>query len=162
MFYFAYGSNMNSKRMSNACKNGKYKFLEKYKLKDYRFEYNGHSQTWDGPTGDVIEESSRQVLGILYEIDELCKTELDISEGYREKREMSLNIYKCIDVLVTSVDDKDEKPALTYAHVKIRKKEILNCKYKDIIIDGARERGLHEDYIANHLDVKCREIEHKK
>ncbi len=154
---------MNGKEMSEDCNNQGYKVLGKGKLAGYRFEYNGHSNRWDGPAGDVVKSGADEsVWGVLYEIDKNCRSCLDESEGYQEDRVISKNTYIPIEVTIVFSNSKSKEEqtreilAFTYVHVNTGKKKELNCEYKKVVITGARNFDLPEDYISSYLDVECR------
>lgn len=89
MKYFAYGSNMNEKRMTDRGVN----FLSKEKgtLKGYRFIINKKSQKIPGiGFANIIKDKNSEVEGILYEVKTEDILKLDKFEGYPKhyRREM--------------------------------------------------------------------------
>lgn len=157
MLYFAYGSKMNIKKMDKVCGNSNYKIIGVCKLLGFRFENNEHSKTWNGPAGDIVESKNDFVLGVLYEINNPCRPSLDKSEGYQKDRLRPKNTYEPIDItkFLNDCSERNGEEVFTYKHANIYKVGGLNCKYKQIIIDGARQHTLSEDYISNFLDIPC-------
>ncbi len=152
---------MNTEQMDKVCGNEGYRMISKCKLLGFRFEYNGHSKTWSGPAGDIVKSKSDFVWGVLYEIDNKCKPSLDKSEGYQENRPRTQNTYEPTDVtrFINDCDRQYENSdVFTYNHVSIQKKKELSCDYKKVVIGGARQHQLPEDYISRFLDVPCVEI----
>jgi len=66
MYYFAYGSNMNHKQMKLRCPGSKFK--KKVYLAGYKFVYDGYSNTWNGPVGNIIKSKNSKVWGGLFKI----------------------------------------------------------------------------------------------
>ena len=161
MLYFAYGSKMDTKQMDKACGSGCYEILAKCKLRGYRFEYNGHSRCWNGPAGDIVESKDNFVWGVLYKIDEICRSKLYISEGFKEDRSRDENTYVKIDITnsIYDCDKQYEKDKIfTFQHVKTESKKELNCKYKEVVLCGARQHELPKDYINEFLDKQCTDL----
>ena len=87
MYYFAYGSNMSSKRLNARIKATKYANgkLLKHKLKFHKISKDGSGKCDAFETGD----SNDFVLGVVYEIDKNDLEQLDRFEakgkGYERK-----------------------------------------------------------------------------
>ncbi len=142
MLYFAFASNMNQAQMKRWCPASR--FLKTVILEGFRFVYDGFSVTWDGAVGDIVRSEAERVWGALYEITERDRLTLDAFEGYPrsyDHREVEVkdgdrNVYRAMTYLRTG-------RALGKPHPD----------YEKIVIDGARECGLPEEYIDKALRV---------
>ncbi|MEJ5173377.1 MAG: gamma-glutamylcyclotransferase family protein [Hydrogenothermaceae bacterium] len=140
MYYFAYGSNMNLKQMERRCPSAK--FSKRAYLQGYRFVYDGYSAVRNGPVANIVEDKDSIVWGVLFEIDEDCRNRLDSYEGYPD----------CYDRKVIKVKDDEgmEYEALVYLR-KPRPEGEPSKVYRNIVLEGARECGLPEDYIMESI-----------
>lgn len=142
MLYFAYASNMNQAQMKRWCPASR--FLKAVLLRGFRFVYDGFSVTWDGAVGNMVASDTESVWGALYEITERDRLTLDAFEGYPrsyehkevEVRDRDGNVYRAMTYVRTG-------RALGKPHPD----------YERIVIDGAKESGLPEDYVDKSLRV---------
>lgn len=145
MLYFAYGSNMSSKRLESRLNSVKLKTVAKLNRHNLKF----HKRSTDGSGKcdiDLTEDEDDVVYGVLYEIEESDKTELDsvegLGSGYEEKQ-----------VSVTALDGETFIATTYYAtHTDPSVKPYE--WYKEHVLRGAREHGLPTDYIAMIDDVE--------
>jgi gamma-glutamylcyclotransferase (GGCT)/AIG2-like uncharacterized protein YtfP len=140
VYYFAYGSNMNHEQMKKRCENAK--FIERGYIENYDFVYDGYSSYRKGAVGNIIPCEGSIVFGALWEISEDDLKNLDRYEGYPYVYNRKLMIVK---------DDK----GLEYnAWVYLREPQEIGMpskEYHDIVIMGAKECNLPEDYINKKL-----------
>jgi len=145
MLYFAYGSNLDWKRMKNRCPS--VEFYCKVSLPDYRIEFTRKSSKLGCGVVDIIWDENNKVYGVVYKIDEEDSGRLDKSEGYVPQRD--INCYKRIEIMVVEEDNK-EKPIIAYTY-EVVKKEFGKYKpskeYKNLIVTGAKYWKLPKDYI---------------
>jgi len=142
VLYFAYASNMNQAQMKRWCPASR--FLKAVLLRGFRFVYDGFSVTWDGAVGNMVASDTESVWGALYEITERDRLTLDAFEGYPrsyehkevEVRDRDGNVYRAMTYVRTG-------RALGKPHPD----------YERIVIDGAKESGLPEDYVDKSLRV---------
>lgn len=140
MLYFAYGSNMNHDQMRHRCKGAK--FIAKAYLENYAFVYDGYSSARYGAVANIIPEEGIVVWGGLWEIGDDDLTRLDSYEGYPFS-------YDRKDVVV-----KDEAGREYHAFLYFRKHRNPGTPsdyYRSVVIEGARDCGLSEDYIDENL-----------
>lgn len=144
--YFGYGSNMNFKQMQNRCP--KYKFIDKAYLEYYKFVYDGYSDKRKGPVANVIKDDRNRVWGGIFEITlkELCH--LNCKEGFYNKND-TRNSYDR-DFFRFYFENNEPYCAFIY-HRKSKKISTPSEEYRNIIIEGARNCNLPEDYIKNNL-----------
>ena len=140
MLYFAYGSNLNHKQMNCRCRDNK--FIKKVYLDNYTFVYDGYSNEWKGAVANILKSADNIVWGGLYEISKSDLENLDRYEGFPNsynKEELKVkddqgNIYKVITYFRTG-----------------EKIGIPSDKYKKIIIDGAKDCNLPDNYVKKNL-----------
>ena len=142
MLYFAFASNMNHAQMERWCPASR--FLRAAFLPGFRFVYDGFSVTWDGAVGNVVRSETESVWGALYEITERDRLTLEAFEGYPRS-------YDRRDVEVKDRGGKAYR-ALTYLRTG-RPLGKPHPDYERIVIDGAKECGLPDEYIDRALRV---------
>ncbi len=142
MRYFAYASNMNQAQMKRWCPSSR--FLKAARVEGFRFVYDGFSLAWGGPVGNIVPSAAESVWGALYEITERDRLTLDAFEGYPRSYE-----HREVEVL-------DRQGAIDRAMTYFRTGRSLGKPHPDyerIVIDGARECGLPDEYIDAALRV---------
>ena len=142
MLYFAFASNLHQGQMKRWCPASR--FLKAAVLEGYRFVYDGFSVTWDGAVGNIVKSDSEHVWGALYEITERDRLTLDAFENYPRD-------YDHRDVEVRDRDGKVYR-AMTYFRTG-RPLGKPHPDYERIVIDGAKECGLPDEYIDRALRV---------
>ena len=81
MYYFAYASNLNRKRMLDCCPDNQPKSIAT--LPNYKLIFVGWSRKRRGGVATIKRFSGEKVLGAIYEISEQCLRQLDRDEeGY--------------------------------------------------------------------------------
>lgn len=142
MKYFAYASNMNQAQMQRWCPASR--FVKAVLLGGYRFVYDGFSVTWDGAVGNIVKSETEKVWGALYEITERDRLTLDAFEGYPRS-------YEHVEIEVRDRDGNVSQ-AMTYLRTG-RALGKPHPDYERIVIDGAKECGVPEEYIDKALRV---------
>jgi gamma-glutamylcyclotransferase len=142
VFYFAYASNMNLAQMKRWCPASR--FFKTVLLDGFRFVYDGFSVPWDGAVGNVIKAKGEGVWGALYEITESNRLTLDAFEGYPRA-------YDRRDVEVKDQDGNVYR-AMTYFRTG-RALGKPHPDYEKVVLDGAKECALPEDYVDRNLRV---------
>ncbi|MFC1513449.1 gamma-glutamylcyclotransferase family protein [candidate division KSB1 bacterium] len=140
ILFFAYGSNMSHSQMNESCPGSK--FIKRAILKDYKFVYDGNSDKGAGASGNIVKSKNSKVYGGLFEISEQNLAELDKGDGYAEN-------YDRIEVEVKD-DENISYEAFVYFR-KWKRKGKPHPLYRKIVIMGARDCGLSEEYIADNL-----------
>jgi len=137
MLYFAYGSNMNSKRMLDRG----VKFLKKEIgfLYDYKFIIN--KKSYKNPNigyANIIKKKNSIVEGILYTINEYDIKKLDKYEGYPKHYDKKIldiisnnNIVKSITYIANKnwITNKQLKTTKDYKNHILEGKDILSKEY---------------------------------
>lgn len=97
----------------------------------------------------VEMKKAASVWGVLFEISDSDLKSLDRNEGYMPDREKSKNSYCREDIFVRLRDGTDRK-CLTYFANPQEGEHKPNAEYKKLIVDGATENSLPEDYEPIH------------
>ena len=142
MLYFAYASNMNQAQMKRWCPASR--FIKVVCLEGHRFVYDGYSVPWDGAVGNIVTSETEKVWGVLYDITSRDRLTLDAFEGYPRS-------YERKDVEVKDRDGNVHR-AMTYCRTG-RAVGKPHPDYEKVVLDGAKECGLPEDYIDKTLRV---------
>jgi hypothetical protein len=148
MYYFAYGSNMSSRRLWQRL--GSARAVAVARLPRHRLCW--HKQGRDGSgkcdaahTGDP----GHAVLGVLYDVAAAQRALLDCVEGVGAG-------YEAIDVGLL-LDTGSSVAAFTYRATLIDADTLPFHWYKTHVLRGAREHGLPEEYIARLEAVPSRD-----
>jgi cation transport regulator ChaC len=137
-FYFAYGSNLSTGQINDRIKYVHNQY--KAKLSNYSFVYNKKST--DGTSKANLEKIDGAVTwGLCYEID---RYQFDYL-----KKNYELG-YDVIEVWVDS-DSMGKIMAKTFISKSLTE-AYPSSKYVDVIVTGARENQLPDDYIATSLN----------
>jgi gamma-glutamylcyclotransferase len=138
--YFAYGSNLAPRIMEEWCPGADY--LGPARLDGFRLAFLRRSTRWKAGAADVIEQDGHAVWGALYavgedEIDALDAKEFVAASGYR-RREVVVH------------HDGSPVAAATYEVVdKADDEQTPNAEYLALMLEGATERGLPEEWIEH-------------
>lgn len=142
MLYFAYASNMNHAQMKERSPGGR--FLKPVILEGYRVVYDGFSVSRQGATANIVKSASESVRGGLFEITEKDKLSLDSHEGYPKEYNRKV------------VEVKDAQGNAYEAMTYFRPARALgkpHPEYERIILEGAKDCGLSDDYVDKYLRV---------
>ena len=137
--YFAYGSNLASRVIEAWCPGAR--FVGPARLDGFRLAFLRRSSRWKAGAADVVEAPGHAVWGALYavtraELEALDRKEFVADSGYRRRT-------------VTVLLDGDEQRAATYEVVDKAHDELSpRSDYLALMLEGAHERGLPPDWIA--------------
>ncbi|MBZ0159752.1 gamma-glutamylcyclotransferase family protein [Candidatus Methylomirabilis sp.] len=137
MLYFAYGSNMERVLLKRLCPKGK--FVAAAVLSDYALTFCGNSPIWGGGTANILERPGRQVEGVVWEIGEAERKALDEYEGFPD-------LYLRQEVQVRTHSGKIIA-AFAYIMGNPGRETPPSKRYKQLLINGAEEHGLSDEYI---------------
>lgn len=129
MYYFAYASNLNKKRMQSLCPDSQPKFVAV--LPNYKMVFTGWSRTYHGGLATIKSFRGEKVRGAIYEVTDACLRKLDKWEtGY-----IRLNV---------TVFDEDNQPvqAITYIKSGQLEETMPSKEYGEIIRQGYRDWGI--------------------
>ncbi|KAL1130381.1 hypothetical protein AAG570_013319 [Ranatra chinensis] len=148
--YFAYGSNLSSKRIHINNPTATRKCIGM--LKGFRLDFNNWSKRWGGHCATIVPDLNEDVWGAVWEINSCNMPDLDRQEGVER------NIYKVLDVTVKT-DTNEELLCRSYQLCSLPDNRIpfeqrLPSKiYLGTILQGANECGLPEHYIKKLMSI---------
>jgi len=140
MYYFAYGSNMSFKQMRKRCPGNQ--FVGRAKLFGYKFVYDGHSSARSGAVANIIKSDKVTVWGALFEVNDECIKNLDRYEGYPTSYQR--------ESMVVEDEQGSKYEALIYLR-EPREEGAPSNEYRAILLEGARDCGLPEEYINGFI-----------
>ena len=138
---FAYGSNMAASEMEAWCPEARFAGIAR--LPNHRLALLRRSIRWGGGAVDIVHAAGDDVWGALYELPDGMLDGLDGKEGegwaYRRTavevehggRRVAAEAYEVLE------KEPDEVPPTR--------------QYAELLLYGARERGLPEEYVARLL-----------
>lgn len=156
--YFAYGSNLSSERIK--VQNPSAVAVGPALLEDYKLDFNFHSKRWHGAPATIQAEPGSQVYGVLWKLHLDNLSSLDNQEGVKSK------IYNRFQVEVRTLKDgvlsQEKSSAFSYQLHPDRctstgKDKQPSKVYLNVMLNGARENQLPQDYIK-----KLEAIEHNR
>jgi hypothetical protein len=155
MWYFAYGSNLNIRAVSEWCrhythrvpamKNGRAGILN-----NYRLCFPVFSEYWGGGIADIVYDPGKYVAGALFDLTETDLAILDAKVIRKlDPTGKEVGIYKRIDVSVNPMGGTELVNAVTYQGVSVDRFSIPPSQhYMDLVIQGAYAFGLSMMWIA--------------
>jgi hypothetical protein len=155
MWYFAYGSNLNSRAVAEwarhfghrppSLKTGKSAVLD-----NYRLCFPIYSEYWGGGIADIVYDPGKYVAGVLFDLSEDDLVTLDHKVGRRlDNAGKEIGIYKRTDVKVSPLGKGGPVNAMTYQGVNAERYQIPPTKhYMDLLVQGAYSFGLSIMWIS--------------
>ncbi len=144
--YFAYGSNLNHKQMTQRCPDARLKC--KAYLKNYKLDFTKYSLKRDGGVADIIPSIHSCVWGAVWEVSELDISKMDEYEGHPK--------FYLRKTMAVTLEDHSSLNVHTYQIVQKEGYVAPKLDYLNIIIAGANECQLPEDYINSIQKVQIR------
>lgn len=134
VLYFAYGSNMSSRHLR--CRIPSVKSIGISYLKDEKVVFNKRSVDNSGKA-NLVYSLGDVTWGVLYEIDAKW---LDMLDGFE----------RCYCRIVIKVwkPNGDMVEAKSYRSTDLTDEAVAYDCYKELVLSGAREHNLPQDYIA--------------
>ena len=155
MWYFAYGSNLNSRAVGEWCRHFGYKppTLKPGRaaiLDNYRLGFPIFSEYWGGGIGDIVYDPGKYVAGALFDLTEAELEVLDAKVSRKlDSAGREIGTYKRIDVKVSPLGKGEPVSAMTYQGLNVERYHIPPTKhYMDLVIQGAYSFGLSMMWIA--------------
>jgi gamma-glutamylcyclotransferase len=136
--YFAYGRNMGTRAMELACPG--HRCLGAAELRDHRLAFTRRSLRTGTGVADVLAAPGSSAWGALYSLDHAHLAAIDEKEGNGWAYER-----RAVRVLTAG----GEHEAFAYAVIAPDAEHVQPSReYLQALVEGARERGLPEDYVA--------------
>ncbi len=149
-FYFAYGFNLNLTEMRKKCPEAKVVGIGY--VKGYRLAFFEHAVVWDSAMETLFPDPAAEVWGVLYELDQF---EWETLDCFEDARMDGTGAYFHYPVTVTGVSHK-----LTTANVYLKARwgadGLPSTEYMQVILAGARQQGLPEEYIKQLQSLKTK------
>jgi hypothetical protein len=155
MWYFAYGSNLNSRAVAEwsrhfghrppPMKPGKPAVLDNYRLCFPIF-----SEYWGGGIADIVYDPGKYVAGAVFDLGDNDLAILDQKVGRKvDNAGKEVGVYKRIEVEVAPLGKGQPIGAVTYQGVSVERYDIPPTRhYMDVVIQGAYSFGLSMMWIA--------------
>jgi hypothetical protein len=154
MWYFAYGSNLNTRAVAEWCRHFGHRApaLKPGKpavLDNYRLGFPIYSDYWGGGIADIVYDPGKYVAGALFEVTENDMAVLDSKVGRKLESGKEAGVYRRIDVKVAPLGKGDPVQAITYSGTNTDRFHIAPTQhYMDLLIQGAYTYGLSMMWIA--------------
>lgn len=156
---FQYGSNCLESQINGEdrlCGDAKFAGIAQT-VEDYQLAFDVLSKNRGCAASDIVRCPGSKVWGVLYEVPEFLvmrktakernRKSLDQIEGEGTNYERRSIDVKC--------PNGDVHTAITYTVITPRKDVRTNLEYVRHIVNGLREHGIPEDYIANVKAIAC-------
>ena len=155
MWYFAYGSNLNSRAVAEWCRHFRHRapVLKPGRpaiLDNYRLCFPIYSEFWGGGTGDIVYDPGKYVAGVLFDLPESDLKVLDLKVGRKlDPSGKEVGVYRRVEVSVSPLDRGEPVPAVTYQGTNADRFHIPPTRhYMDLLIQGAYSYGLSMMWIS--------------
>jgi gamma-glutamylcyclotransferase len=143
---FAYGSNMASAEMEDWCP--AHRLVGPARLDGFRVELRRRSIRWGGGAADIVPAPDESVWGVLYEVaeEELDRLDEKEGEGFAYRR-------RAVEVK----REGEQRAAVAYEVVDKEPREVPCSRgYAELVLAGARERGLPREWIRELAGITAR------
>lgn len=155
MWYFAYGSNLNSRAVAEWCRHHGYraptmKSGRPAVLDNYRLSFPVYSDYWGGGVADIVYDPGKYVAGALLDLTEADLKVLDEKIGRKlDNAGREIGLYKRIEVKVAPLGRGEPVMAMTYQGVSAERYHIPPTQhYMDLVVQGAYSYGLSMMWIS--------------
>jgi hypothetical protein len=154
MWYFAYGSNLNTRAVAEWCRHyghrppqlkpGKPAILD-----NYRLGFSIYSDYWGGGIADIVYDPGKYVGGVLFDVSESDLAVLDLKVGRKPENGKEVGVYRRIDVKVAPLGKGEPVQAITYQGTNADRYHVAPTQhYMEQLIQGAYSYGLSMMWIA--------------
>ncbi len=155
MWYFAYGSNLNVRAVTEWCrhfghrppqlKGGKPAVLD-----NYRMCFPIYSEYWGGGIADIVYDPGKYVSGVLFDLSDAEMHILDTKVVRKlDAAGKDLGVYKRIEVKISPLVKGEPVQAITYQGMSADRFHIPPTQhYMDLVIQGAYSQGLSIMWIS--------------
>lgn len=155
MYYFAYGSNLNARAVSEWCKHHGHrapamKHGKSAVLDNYRLCFPIYSEYWGGGIADIVYDPGKYVAGVLFELPDAEMKILDAKIGRKvDEQGRETGVFKRIEVTVAPLGKREPVKAIAYQGVTAEKYHIPPTQfYMDLVVQGAYAHGLSMMWIS--------------
>lgn len=154
MWYFAYGSNLNSRAVADWCRHFKHRAPtvkgRPAVLDNYRLCFPIYSEYWGGGIADIVYDPGKYVAGALFDLTEPDLVMLDEKVGRKlDAGGREIGVYRRSEVRVSPLGKGEAVQAITYQGTNPDRQHIAPTQhYMDLVIQGAYSYGLSMMWIA--------------
>jgi hypothetical protein len=154
MWYFAYGSNLNTRAVAEWCRHFGHKPPQMKGrpgvLDNYRLCFPIFSEYWGGGIADIVYDPGKYVAGALFDLSDGDMSVLDLKVGRKtDAGGKDVGVYKRIEVRVAPLAKGEPVSAITYQGTSSERFHIPPTRhYMDSVIQGAYSYGLSMMWIA--------------
>lgn len=154
MWYFAYGSNLNTRAVAEWCRHFGFrappmKSGRPAVLDNYRLCFPIFSEYWGGGIADIAYDPGKYVAGALFELSEADMKVLDQKVIRKLDGDKEIGVYKRIEVKVAPLGKGEPVKAITYQGITTEKYHIPPTQhYMESVIQGAYGYGLSMMWIS--------------
>jgi cation transport regulator ChaC len=141
MYYFAYGSNLDTDQMAERCPAAE--AVGKALLPNYTLAFGGHSPNWDGAPATIVDDEQVDAPGLLYEIDYREIRLLDKFEGHPVRYE------RCAEQVL--LEDGGTREAQVYIKHLEGNYGLPPESYLSVLDQAYRELGFDRDILEHAL-----------
>ena len=155
MWYFAYGSNLNTRAVAGWCRHHGHRppalnAAGPAVLDNYRLCFPIYSEYWGGGTADIVYDPGKYVMGVLFDLSEADlelldrKVERAVAPDGRET-----GLYRRIEVKVAPLGKGSPVLAVTYQGVNADRNHVPPTRhYMDLLFQGACAQGLSMMWVS--------------
>jgi hypothetical protein len=154
MWYFAYGSNLNARAVSDWCRHFGHRApnLKPGRpavLDNYRLGFSIYTEYWGGGIADIVYDPGKYVAGALFELTEADLGVLDLKVGRKMEGGKEIGTYRRLEVKVAPLGKGEPIQAITYQGTNADRYHIPPTQhYMDLLIQGAYSYGLSMMWIS--------------
>ena len=155
VYYFAYGSNLNARAVSDWAKHHGHrpppmKHGKSAVLDNYRLCFPIYSEYWGGGIADIVYDPGKYVAGVLFELPDAEMKILDAKIGRKvDEQGRETGVFKRIEVSVAPLGKREQVKAVAYQGVSVEKYHIPPTHfYMDLVVQGAYAHGLSMMWIS--------------
>lgn len=155
MLYFAYGSNLNVRAVTEWCRHYGHRSPairngRPATLQNYRLGFPIFSEYWGGGIADIMYDPGKYVSGVLFELSDVDMKTMDTKVGRQlDSGGKEIGVYHRIEVDVAPQGERTPQKAVTYAGPPGQKMHIPpTLNYMDLVIQGAYQHGLTMMWIS--------------
>lgn len=141
VYYFAYASNMSSKRLRQSCPEAKLKGIGK--LEHNQFVFMGYKEEWAGAVANAVPKQGECIWGVIWELKSEDLKKLGGTES--KSGDQYEHVTEVCDIII----DQSELLTCTYF-----RRDSPNCQvgppspqYLQLILEGAIEHQLNDEYV---------------
>lgn len=142
--YFAYGIDISEAQIREKCE--KPVCVDIAKIEGYALSFYGHTAVWDGGCEDFIPAPSHTLWGVVYWLN---FSDADRLDTLTDVRLDGTGSYFHYPLTVSSCDGKKSYDVLLYKKDRDFQPESPSTEYRDVILQGALERGFPAAYVRS-------------